>query len=259
MAPGWINGQDRGLGSIILKNHWLKEGLLDWLYPPRCPVCGEIVPAGDDRVCSACRNGFRRVVPPVCCRCGRMTEQEEEFCEDCRKKRFSYVQGFPVWVYNQAMRRSIADFKYRGRKEYAVYYGQEFAKAYGRRLKELSVQALIPVPLYWKKCRKRGYNQAELFAEEIGRRLGIVVCRDYLFRVRDTVPQKDLNDRQRYANLKSAFAVDQQKRRYYAGIKNVVLVDDIYTTGSTVEMCTKVLLRAGIEKVYFASISIGSL
>lgn len=244
---------------------WGKE-ILRWLYPPRCPVCGDVVLLREyvkDKeeqglICSDCNNKLYRIQPPVCCRCGRPVEQEREFCINCQNRQFSYVQGFSIWIYNQSMRQSIAAFKYHGRREYAIYYGQEFVKLYGEKLKKLSVQALIPVPIYPRKQKIRGYNQAELFAKEIGNRLGIFVCSDYLLRVRNTMPQKLLDDKQRYINLQAAFQINKEKRKCYAGLKRVVLVDDIYTTGSTVEMCTKILLQAGIEKVYIACISIGS-
>lgn len=238
---------------------WTKE-ILHWLYPTRCPVCGEIVLRNKDRealICSQCENAFYRIRPPVCYKCGKSVESEEELCQNCRGKHFLYERGFPIWIYNQTMQRSLAAFKYHGRREYAIYYGQEFVKMYGKKLKELSVQALIPVPLYLKKQKIRGYNQAELFAKEIGKRLGIYICKDYLLRVRNTIPQKELTDSQRYRNLQKAFIVNKEKQNSYAGLKTVVLVDDIYTTGSTIEMCTKALLRAGIEKVYFATVSIG--
>lgn len=268
---------------------WRRE-ILRWLYPPRCPVCGDIVRitegaypleagmtgeadrnkhwhshknnclTGQEKyalVCTACKEGFYRIRPPVCCLCGRPVRQDEELCRNCYGRQFSYLCGFPVWIYNQPMKRSIAAFKYNGRREYAAYYGQEFTKMYGERLKKLSVQALLPVPMYPAKQRARGYNQAELFAEEIGRRLGIRVCNDYLLRVRNTRPQKLLDNKQRYANLQGAFTIDEKKRKCYAGLKNVMLVDDIYTTGSTIETCSRVLLQAGMEKIYAATISIG--
>ena len=253
---------------------WRKE-ILRWLYPPHCPVCGDIIhiieeaeqigwgnsslnkQRKDMLLCTACKGTFYQIQPPVCCLCGRIVKQGEEFCINCQSRQFSYIRGFPVWVYNQPMKRSIAAFKYHGRQEYAAYYGQEFVRIYKERLKRLSIQALIPVPMYITKQKARGYNQAELFAKEIGIRLGIYVCSDYLLRVKNTKPQKLLNDKQRYANLQRAFAINEEKKEQYAGLKRVLLVDDIYTTGSTVEMCTKVLLQAGIEKVYAASVSIG--
>lgn len=237
---------------------WTQE-LSGWLYPQRCPVCGDAVFREADeeaaRICSGCEHIFQRICPPVCCRCGRPVEPDEELCTDCQGKRRSYLRGYPVWIYNQAMRESIAAFKYHGRREYAVYYAQEFVKLYAETLGRLHIQGLIPVPLYPGKYKSRGYNQAELFAEQIGKYLEIPVYSDYLVRIRNTVPQKELNDRQRYANLQKAFAVKEQTDTRF---HSVMLVDDIYTTGSTIEACTRMLLRAGVKKVYFASVSIGS-
>lgn len=245
-----------------MENRWTKE-FLQWIYPLRCPICGDVLSgsqipekAGEEiRICAECEKMCRRIYPPVCCRCGRPAGQQEELCRNCRGKKVSYVRGYPVWIYNRAMRRSIAAFKYHGRREYAAYYGQEFVKSYGTVIKRLHIQALVPVPLYAAKQISRGYNQAELFAREIGVRLGIPVRNDLLLRVRDTVPQKELDDRQRYANLQRAFVSGRQNS--FAGLESVMLADDIYTTGSTIEMCARVLRLAGVEKVYFASISIG--
>lgn len=248
-----------------MSSQWTKE-LLQWIYPLRCPVCGEILSSQEGgaeygkpiTICPECEHRCYRVHSPVCFRCGRPVGQQEELCRNCRGKRFSYLRGYPVWVYNQAMRASIAAFKYHGRREYAAYYGQEFVKSYGAVVKKLHIQALVPVPLYPAKQISRGYNQAELFAEEIGIRMGIRTYTDCLLRVRSTVPQKDLDDRQRYENLQKAFTVRTESRLAVGNIRRVMLVDDIYTTGSTVEMCARALLHAGIEQVYFASVSIGS-
>lgn len=238
-----------------MDNQWTKE-FLQWIYPLRCPICGDVLSCGQEiRICAECEKVCRQVRPPVCCRCGRPVDKWEEFCRNCRGKKFSYVRGYPVWIYNRAMRTSIAAFKYHGRREYAAYYGQEFVKSYGAAIKRLHIQALVPVPLYAAKQMIRGYNQAELFAREIGIRMGIPVVNDLLLRVRDTVPQKELDDRQRYANLRKAFVSGPQSS--FAGLKRVMLADDIYTTGSTIEMCTQVLRLSGVEDVYFASVSIG--
>lgn len=241
---------------------WLYD-VLQWVYPPRCPVCGDIVSHKGENVstreaavCFKCRNVFRRPGPSCCYRCGRTVAQDMEFCENCAKRQFSYVRAFPVWIYGTHVQKSIAAFKYHDRKEYAVYYGQEFVRMYGELWSTLHIQALIPVPIHAARRRIRGYNQAALFAREIGKRMGIPVYEDFLLRIENTQPQKNLDERQRSVNLRRAFAVDERKRKEYYRLTRVALVDDIYTTGSTVEACTRVLLYAGIKTVYIALVSI---
>ena len=151
------------------------------------------------------------------------------------------------------MRASISRFKYHNRREYADFYAEELLRAYGRMLRSWQPDALIPVPLHKSRMRKRGFNQAALVAERMGERLGIPVEEKLLIRVKKTSPQKELNDSARRENLKNAFQLCGNDVK----LKRVVLIDDIYTTGSTLDAAAAALLAAGVEKVYFLSICIG--
>ena len=126
------------------------------------------------------------------------------------------------------------------------------ADQYGYYLREKKVELIVPVPLHRKKMRIRGYNQAALLAEVLGEITGISVDEDILVRVKNTKPLKQLNDKERRRSIRGAFSV-----RKSVWAKTIVLIDDIYTTGSTLDEAARVLLKAGAEKVYFLTISIG--
>lgn len=115
---------------------------------------------------------------------------------------------------------------------------------------------LIPVPLHRHRRWFRGYNQAEILAEEIGKRLHLPVETDVLCRSLDTSPQKQLDDKVRYRNMSSAFYVPESAS-YKLNGKRVVLIDDIYTTGSTLEACAGELKKAGVSEIYSACLCIG--
>ena len=115
------------------------------------------------------------------------------------------------------------------------------------------LQIILPVPVHRSKLRKRGYNQAELLADVVGRRLDIPVDNGHLLRVSDTTPQKELSPLERANNIKQALEV----RALPAEWKTVLLIDDIYTTGATVQACTEALQEAGVEQVYVGVICIG--
>ena len=115
---------------------------------------------------------------------------------------------------------------------------------------------LIPVPLHRHRRWFRGYNQAEILAEEIGKRLHLPVETDVLCRSLDTSPQKQLDDKARYRNMSSAFYVPESAG-YKLNGKRVVLIDDIYTTGSTLEACAGELKKAGVSEIYSACLCIG--
>lgn len=187
-------------------------------------------------------------------KCGKpLTEERAEYCPDCRRRTYSFEKGRAAFVYDGVMRGSISRFKYHNRREYADFYADEILKRYGRMLRSWQAEALIPVPIHKSRMRKRGFNQAALVAERMGERLGIPVEKDLLVRVKKTKAQKNLSDAERRENLKNAFQVSGNELK----LKRVVLVDDIYTTGSTLDAGASVLREAGAEKVYFLSICIG--
>ncbi|WP_343210393.1 ComF family protein [Anaerolentibacter hominis] len=233
--------------------------IINWIYPRICPVCGEIVPVMEGRIHTECQGRLIPVGEPSCCKCGKPLErQEQEYCYDCLRKGHSYERGFALWRYDCTAREAIAAFKYRGKQEFAEFFADELVRQFGPQLRKTGAQAFIPVPVHTSRLKSRGYNQAGLLADALGKRLDIPVVSDYLYRQKKTEPQKGLNDRERLRNLLQAFAVDGDKQKRFKDLKRVILVDDIYTTGSTIEACTRVLRQAGVAHVYYVSLCIGS-
>ena len=144
-------------------------------------------------------------------------------------------------------------FKYSNRREYARFFAEQAVEQQADWLQRNGVEAIIPVPMYRPKQRKRGYNQAEIFALELARQMDIPLVRDGVRRTRNTRPQKLLNDGERKNNLKKAF----QAADFIVKYKKVLIVDDIYTTGSTVEAVAAELRRCGVEQVFFLTLCTG--
>lgn len=212
----------------------------------------------DEAICHQCRGIFQLIEEPRCKKCSKPIElQEIEYCYDCSKKQHSFEFGYALWIYDKNTRRSFTEFKYKGRREYSNYYVAEIKKQYGERITSLGLNALIPIPLHKSKARYRGFNQAAMLANGIGEQLQIPVREDILLRNRKTIPQKELSNKERCKNLMEAFYVNARKIQEYGLRDNVMLIDDIYTTGSTIEACTQVLQMAGIKKIYFFSVCIG--
>lgn len=160
-------------------------------------------------------------------------------------------------MYNGVMQESVARFKYGGRREYGVFFGKLLWERQGEWIRRIAPDVLVPVPLHHSRFRKRGYNQAQVLAKELGQYAGVPVADDLLVRVQNTLPQKELTVREREQNLQHAFAMNIRIRRLYENIKCVILIDDIYTTGSTVEMCSCKLQEAGIDQIYVLCLCIG--
>lgn len=238
------------LKSILGK--W-KEVLLATFFPRCCPLCDEVIPYGQ-QICCDCEKKISFIREPVCKKCGKQLENErQEYCGDCNRKKHCFVQGKAVFPYRKEMKLSIYRFKYANKREYADYFAQAAVWNYGDWIRTREIEAIVPIPMFNRKMRQRGYNQAEVFAKALGRELEIAVESRLVYRVKNTVPQKELNSRQRKDNLKGAFQVRTNIVKY----RKILLVDDIYTTGATIDAVGEVLKAAGVEEIYFLCICIG--
>lgn len=230
--------------------------VLGIFFTNTCPVCGQTVAYNQKGACVECKTKIKYVREPQCKKCGRpIMDEYKMICPMCEKGNHSFDKGMCVFEHTGEIKKSIYDFKYQNRREYSEFYAKEAVRIYGREIKKLNIHAIIPVPIHKEREIERGYNQALEFAQVLGRYTGIPVAKRVLIRKKKTSPQKELSETGRYINLKNAFAVEQSNLK---GIRNALIVDDIYTTGSTIDACSSILKRAGVEKVYFLCISAGA-
>lgn len=235
----------------------ISEKLIELIYPKRCPICERIVLPKGAFICKECYENLQWVNAPYCLKCGKpIQDSTKEYCYDCENKDFHYEYGYGMWIYDENLRRSIVGFKYKNRREYADFYVDELAKHYKEKIMRMGAEVIVPVPVHKRRYRQRGYNQAAILAQGLGERLNLPVEEELLIRSRYTMPQKSLDDKERLKNLEQAFAVNPKISEQYLGSR-ILLIDDIYTTGSTIEACTKVLLQAGVGNVYYISLCIG--
>lgn len=231
--------------------------MLDILYPRRCALCDGVLSVKEEFLCHFCEGGAEFITDDYCMKCGKPVEENAEYCPDCAGKETAFEYGRAVFLYGRQIRESISRFKYHGRQEYAAFYAHAMYQQFQSWIEGIAPDAFVPVPVHKERRRKRGYNQAELVANELGRLCGIQVVSDCLVRIENTVPQKELSGRERYANVNHAFCVRSETQELYKTLKCVIIIDDIYTTGSTMETCAQVLSRYGVRRIYFLCISIG--
>ena len=236
-----------------MKFNFFKEWILQLLFPKRCPVCDEIVHPYKAGICSACKRKLKLLTPPWCLQCGKKLYDEEELCQDCRRKNHNFVRGRALYEYG-SVAPSIYRLKYGKRQEYADFFGEEIAYFLGDFIREIDPDALIPIPLHRKRRAKRGYNQSELLAKAVGRALGIPVYDKLLCRVKNTAPLKRQNPQERQNNLKKAFIIRQNDVK----LDTIIIIDDIYTTGSTVDEAADILRQHGVKSVYVITLACGA-
>lgn len=227
---------------------------IDLLFPRRCPVCDGIVMPKGRLICPECVKKLSFVKDPVCKRCGKeVISADIEYCFDCVRHKRTFEYGRALVNYDENARSSMAKIKYKNKREYLDFYGEAICTRYEKQILRMEADVLVPVPVHPSRRRERGFNQAELLARRIGARLEIPVCPQMLVRNKKTVPQKGLDPAGRLKNLEEAFLAGEPLN----GVEGAILVDDIYTTGSTIEACTRALKKAGVKNVYFLTICIG--
>lgn len=244
----------------------MKNKLLDVFFPRRCMLCDQLLKYGEVGVHRKCQKLLFPTAGAVCMHCGRpVTSEQVEYCFDCsRKKGVTFTQGRALYVYRGQIKMSMYRFKYSNKREYADFLAEQMLERFRDWLRRCDVEAIVPVPMYRRKQRLRGYNQAEVLAGKLHRQWQLWSKKQpdiippafepqLVVRVRDTRPQKELNDTERKNNLKNAFQTREKVVKY----KKVLLIDDIYTTGSTADAIAEALYQAGVQQIFFLSVCIG--
>jgi ComF family protein len=242
------------------------------LFPDKCLLCGRFfVPPGEafrssedvferalaDWLCDACLGDCETIAAPFCPRCGIPfigAVEPDHVCGDCRTYPGAFERARSVGPYAGALKALIRLFKFQGRVGLALPLGRLLLDTFERDLRPDRVDLILPVPLHARRMRRRGYNQAYLLLRPWGRWYQAVhqrplpcrIERGLLRRVRATAPQTGLDRAARKRNLKNAFALTHPQR---CAEQRIVLVDDILTTGATVNACARVLRDAGARRV----------
>lgn len=230
--------------------HWnrIKRVTLDFIFPNRCPYCGKII-GSKERVCACCEEIFPRIEPPICKVCGRGVA----FCR-CHHK-YSFDRCIAPFYYEGNARNGLILFKFRGWIKNAEIFAEEMAQVAKREYGNTPDDVMVYVPMTKQAVRKRGYNQSKLLAHELSKQLKIPVLDDVLVKCRELNPQHMVGMRERWSNVMGAFCVEQEE---LVRGKRVVLVDDVMTTGATLDQCARMLKMAGAKSVLcvvFASTS----
>lgn len=228
-------------------------GLVDAVLPPVCLSCNAMVGQGGG-LCAACWARIDWLGPPACACCGLPFAHDPGsdgggdgvLCGACIRRRPAFDRARAAFAYDEASRGLVLAFKHADRTQAAPEFGAWLARAGAALLPEADL--LVPVPLHWTRLLTRRYNQSALLALALGRIAGRPVAPDLLRRVRRTPSQQGLDRSGRQRNVHRAFRIAPRSAHRLAGAR-VLLVDDVFTTGATLEECARALLAAGAEAV----------
>ncbi|MDI1226141.1 MAG: ComF family protein [bacterium] len=227
---------------------------LNMILPPRCAGSGAVVDA-QGMVAPGFWSELSFIDNPFCDTCGvpfGFGSTVGTICAGCLDEEPEFTRARSAVVYNDASRKLVMGFKY-GDRLHAV---QTFVPWLARAGADLIADAdiVIPVPLHARRLWQRRFNQSAILGEMLAKRSNRSFAPDALTRPRYTVKQKGLSRKERLANVRGAFAVDEKQAAGLRG-KNILLVDDVYTSGATLNECARILKKAGAEKVYVLTIA----
>lgn len=236
-----------------MKKIFLK--IIKILFPVTCSVCKiNIDYKKRVRICDKCNDLLEKNNGLFCKKCALPLKDGGEHCYICRKDKYYYKFNImrSAYIYKGIIRDLILKFKYSNR----MFLTYDFANEMSSLIKEnkcfSNYDYIIPVPINITRKIKRGYNQAELLADNIAGNLNKPVLKNVLYRKKITKPQFKLSKKSRAENIKGSFLIKNNKSIYK---KNILLIDDIATTGLTVSECAKVLKEAGAKKVFVATLA----
>lgn len=242
------------------------------IFPSKCYICnllyhlpaqtigkpltmsGHFAQLMDRFVCPACAQDFIPIESPMCIQCGylfKSREGDDHLCGACLATPMRFATARAAGVYDSALTAVIHRFKYQAKIEMSEPLGYLLWTTFRQYWKEKDIDLIVPVPLHRKRLRKRGFNHAHLIIKEWCRIVPEIVMprmakKNILERSRRTEPQTTLGSKQRLVNIKNAFRVSDESK---VTAKRILLVDDVYTTGATVNECARVLTKAGAKQV----------
>ncbi|MFQ5449739.1 MAG: ComF family protein [Nitrospinaceae bacterium] len=240
-------------GRIIKPGRAMFQALVEGLFPRSCIFCGGTRDGSGDFLCGICRNEIRFIRPPFCHCCGVPAEIDYDYphpdfeCGLCRKKTFAFDRARSMAPYDTVLRGLIHHLKYQKQpgviSEITPMLGDYF-KGLEESWEEFYVS---PVPLHIRKMRERTFDQSFLIARQVARVLRLPLANGLLRRVRETEPQAKKTKGERGKNIQGAFQVNREE---LGKGKKILLVDDVFTTGATLHEASRVLKRAGAERVH---------
>ncbi len=225
------------------------ESLFQWFLPSQCYCCDTLLDEGQKGLCPSCLSTLRWIAPPFCRCCGvpfLSRQGENHLCGACMTRKRYFTIARAVGYYEGSLREAIHRWKYEEKIYLTSFFGEQLEKVFRQYWSPQSIDLVIPVPLHSQRLKERGFNQSLLLVREFCRRTHLPYLKRGLQKRRPTIPQVLLNGEERERGVIGSFHIPKLEK--IEG-KVILLIDDVYTTGATVNECSKVLRKAGAKQV----------
>ncbi len=218
---------------------------LDWLYPPQCCNCQQ----GGGVMCENCQSQIHLINGSICQKCGYPQKTTNSTCPDCRTSPPPFIQMRSWGEFSGPLRKALHSLKYKNNLAMGIF----FAKSLAEMVRQLGwqIDLVVPVPLSRRHFQQRGYNQASIISSSLAKELSLPHHSHLIKRIKETESQISLDVNKRFTNLMDAFYANPAKLKE----RKILLVDDVITTGATMQNCTIALQKAGTDQVYCLSVA----
>ncbi|MGC1830940.1 MAG: ComF family protein [Candidatus Acidiferrales bacterium] len=237
---------------MILRN--ALDALASVLLPAPCRLCGQtLTSASRIPICTPCLDSFERIAEPMCRCCGRpfvsavAAQAIDPLCRLCRANFYAFDQARTFAIYGDALSFTITLLKYEEVTRLGDWFAARLAEVFSRVAGDWRPNVIIPVPLFPDRLRERGYNQSDLIARPLAKRLGLRLDSRILMRTKPRPPQLLLSRNERWKSVRGAYATREGLR---VDNLRVLLIDDVLTTGATLDSCARTLKKAGAAAVF---------
>ncbi len=229
------------------------DALASVIFPAPCRICeATLTTASRIPVCSTCLNSLKPLTGVACQKCGRpfvsavATAGPRPLCHLCRRDVYNFDLARSFAAYTDAMVRAIVLLKYHEVTPLGAWFAARLAELVARDEEAFAADVVVPVPLHVSRLRERGYNQAELIARPLAKRLGLPLRSYLLVRTRPRPEKLKLTRQERWRTVRGAYAMRTEAK---IDKLRVLLVDDVFTTGATLDSCARVLRKAGASRI----------
>lgn len=234
------------------------DTILNFIYPRNiyCIVCGDAIEKTQPySICTSCIKKIRFIDSKACEKCGKPLDNTylPSQCPDCKSTHHYYTKGFSCVEYNENIKEIVHKLKYKNGR-YLAYHMAEMMIDKLQKQDVEDIDLIVPTPLNKRRKKKRGFNQAYLLAKYIGKVMDWKVNRKNLIKTKETQSQNQLSRNDRKNNLRDAFRVISKD---IFKDKKILIVDDVYTTGSTMDACSKEILKSEPKEIYVISFATG--
>ena len=221
----------------------------DFLYPPLCVSCKKpLFWKKHNLICTSCFESIEYIGDNSCWLCAKSLGKyaaRQKSCDECKNKNHKFTRIVAACCYNDIAKDIIHAYKFQNSKNLHVFISEAIYMQFLKEYSNLNFDYIVPVPLHRNKKNERGYNQSALIAKNLSQRTNIEYSEKILVRTRDTLSQSMLNASDRKLNMSGAFFVKKSLEK-----QNILLVDDVFTTGTTINECSYTLRTAGARRVY---------